>query len=418
MPSIDINSNAPRQQFVASASQTVFNTNFIAFASGDVVVVVDGTTLSSGYTVTNLSNESGFTVTLDTGLTGGETVTIFRSTSISRDSQYQQDGRFDASPLERDLDVIITILQENRRDLDRAVVLDIDDTVSSISLPVAQADRLIKWNSAGNNFENGPSETEISNAQTNATDAAASAVASAASAASAASTLAQIQTVYDNFDDRYLGSKSSDPAVDNDGDALTDGALYFNTTSNLMRIYDLGGTTWNDVTTSIIDNSITNAKLADMANATIKGRNTAGSGDPEDLTMAQLRTLASLYTQAEVNALINALPQKFTSSSQSITAAGSRTIAHGLGEKPLECGYYIQCTSAEHGYSVGDVVFPHLFQSEAGSTQLGYGITIVPDTTNLNVRYGERIAVLDKSNGTFDFITVGNWDAYFWGRTD
>ena len=50
---------------------------------------------------------------------------------------------------------------------------------------------------------------------------------------------------YDSFDDRYLGAKSSDPTVDNDGDALLDGTLYFNTTAKNMRAYDLGTTTWN-----------------------------------------------------------------------------------------------------------------------------------------------------------------------------
>lgn len=38
-------------------------------------------------------------------------------------------------------------------------------------------------------------------------------------------------------------------------------------------------------------NSVTNPKLAQMANATVKGRNTAGTGDPEDVTMAQLAAL-------------------------------------------------------------------------------------------------------------------------------
>jgi hypothetical protein len=46
----------------------------------------------------------------------------------------------------------------------------------------------------------------------------------------------------DNFDDRYLGPKSSDPTLDNDGDALTAGDLYFNTTSNEMKVYN--GSTW------------------------------------------------------------------------------------------------------------------------------------------------------------------------------
>lgn len=48
----------------------------------------------------------------------------------------------------------------------------------------------------------------------------------------------------DSFDDTYLGPKSSDPTVDNDGDALTAGDLYFNTTSNIMRVYS--GSAWND----------------------------------------------------------------------------------------------------------------------------------------------------------------------------
>ncbi len=39
---------------------------------------------------------------------------------------------------------------------------------------------------------------------------------------------------YDSFDDRYLGAKSSAPSVDNDGNALLTGAIYWNTTG---RIY-------------------------------------------------------------------------------------------------------------------------------------------------------------------------------------
>lgn len=51
----------------------------------------------------------------------------------------------------------------------------------------------------------------------------------------------------DNFDDTYLGAKSSDPTVDNDGDALTTGDLYFNTVSNILRVYN--GSSWQDAAT-------------------------------------------------------------------------------------------------------------------------------------------------------------------------
>mgnify|MGYP001223317526 CR=1 FL=1 len=64
------------------------------------------------------------------------------------------------------------------------------------------------------------------------------ATAAAASATSAAAAL-------DSFDDIYLGAKSSDPTVDNDGDALTAGDLYFSTATNRMRVYS--GSAWADV---------------------------------------------------------------------------------------------------------------------------------------------------------------------------
>lgn len=43
---------------------------------------------------------------------------------------------------------------------------------------------------------------------------------------------------FDSFDDIYLGAKSSAPTVDNDGDALQTGALYFDTTAGKMFVYD------------------------------------------------------------------------------------------------------------------------------------------------------------------------------------
>jgi hypothetical protein len=66
-------------------------------------------------------------------------------------------------------------------------------------------------------------------------------ISAAASAAAAAASA-------DAFDDVYLGSKSSDPTTDNDGDALAAGMLYYNTVSNLMRIYS--GSAWENVAVS------------------------------------------------------------------------------------------------------------------------------------------------------------------------
>ena len=44
----------------------------------------------------------------------------------------------------------------------------------------------------------------------------------------------------------------------------------------------------------IINGAVSNAKLADMATARIKGRVTACTGDPEDITAAQVRTMINV----------------------------------------------------------------------------------------------------------------------------
>jgi hypothetical protein len=95
------------------------------------------------------------------------------------------------------------------------------------------------------------SESAAQTAQT-AAETAQSAAETAQAAAETAETNAETAEAnaaasYDSFDDRYLGAKSTsggNPTVDNDGDALIDGALFFDTTNNVMMVYNLGTTTW------------------------------------------------------------------------------------------------------------------------------------------------------------------------------
>jgi hypothetical protein len=68
------------------------------------------------------------------------------------------------------------------------------------------------------------------------------AVAAAASAVAAGSSATAAAASYDSFDDRYLGSKTSDPSVDNDGNALITGAIYWNSSSNVMKVWS--GSAW------------------------------------------------------------------------------------------------------------------------------------------------------------------------------
>ena len=112
--------------------------------------------------------------------------------------------------------------------------------------------------------------TSASNASTSETNAASSASSASTSAtnASTAQTAAETaqaaaELAYDNFDDRYLGPKASDPTLDNDGDALIDGALYFNTTGNVLKYWD--GSAWQNVEATDTSSFATNGFAIAMA---------------------------------------------------------------------------------------------------------------------------------------------------------
>ena len=67
---------------------------------------------------------------------------------------------------------------------------------------------------------------------------------------------AKAATLFDNFDDRYLGAHTTaerevgagNIGLDHDGDALLDGALYYDTTLNVLKVWNLGTTTWDQAT--------------------------------------------------------------------------------------------------------------------------------------------------------------------------
>jgi hypothetical protein len=136
---------------------------------------------------------------------------------------------------------------------------------------------------------------------------AADVISSAASAAAAAASA-------DAFDDVYLGSKSSDPTTDNDGDPLAAGMLYYNSVSNIMRIYS--GSAWENVAVSTAGfatlvgvETLTNKTLtAPKINENVAVTSTATELNLLDgvsgLVQADLTKLAAIdSTAAELNTL-------------------------------------------------------------------------------------------------------------------
>ena len=133
--------------------------------------------------------------------------------------------------------------------------------------------------------------TQASNASTSASNAATSATSAETAKTAAQAAQAAAETAADNFDDTYLGAKSSDPTVDNDGDALTAGDLYFNTTTNRLRVYngsawveiDAGMTSFTLAGSSGSDQTITNGNTLTIAAGT--GITTTG-GSTDTVTIA------------------------------------------------------------------------------------------------------------------------------------
>ena len=158
------------------------------------------------------------------------------------------------------------------------------------------------------------SENNAETAETNAETAEANAVI-AKNAAVVAQNAAE--SALDNFDDRFLGAKASDPTVDNDGDALIDGALYFNSTDDVMKVYDLTNTTWRQIQLSTSDQANVNTVAADLSGSDTIGT-VAGS-------ITNVNTTATNITNINTTAGINSAITNVSGISSAISAVDSNS---------------------------------------------------------------------------------------------
>ena len=126
---------------------------------------------------------------------------------------------------------------------------------------------------------------------------------------------AAAESALDNFDDRFLGAKASDPTVDNDGDALTDGALYFNTTDDVMKVYDLTNTTWRQIQLTTSDQANVNTVAADLS-----GSNTIGTVAG---SIANVNTTATNIANINTTAGIDTEISNVSSNSSAIVAVNN-----------------------------------------------------------------------------------------------
>ena len=102
--------------------------------------------------------------------------------------------------------------------------------------------------------------TKAGEAATSATAASGSATAAAGSATAAAGSATSAASSLDTFTDQYQGAQSGDPATDPDGDAQVAGNIYFNTTTDAMKVYT--GSAWSAVAPTAT--SVTLSQISDL----------------------------------------------------------------------------------------------------------------------------------------------------------
>jgi len=127
-------------------------------------------------------------------------------------------------------------------------VLSVDGSTGAVSLSGTYLNRTsgqLLGNLDANNFKITGLGTPTSNADA-ATKVYVDTVAGSATAAAASAAAAE--AVYDSFDDRYLGAKSTPPTLDNDGNALITGAIYWNSVTNQM--YAWSGSAWGSISST------------------------------------------------------------------------------------------------------------------------------------------------------------------------
>ena len=309
-----VSTTVNKVSYTASAAQTTFAYTFKIFADGDLKVYVNSTqkTLTTDYTVTGAGDVGGGNIVFGTGLSVSDSVVIERVLDLTQGVDYVENDAFPAETHEGALDRLTYIEQQQQEELGRAIkfattITDAGGVELDFNIE-ARKNKAFIFDSSGDFTL---SEDDYNDQLTNVT---AQAIAAAVSEANAASSEANAETAWDSFDDIYLGAKASDPSVDNDGNTLLDGAMYYDTTLNITKIYDLGTTTWNRTTPT----------TAEQATINILG---------DDID----RGFSSGYTDA------------------ALTAVSNEMLAIIVDLAPVDQVLYDLITSTVDGYQRGDI---------------------------------------------------------------
>jgi hypothetical protein len=148
---IRIGDVAPRVQYVADGTQTVFAFAFPIFAATDLECLVAGERRESGFTIQGAGQSDGGNVTFAEAPAAGTPITLRRRMRIQRVTDFQPNGLLRADTLNDELDYQVAALQEVRDEIASSLRADPSDPPTGLTLPArsGRANRALGFDSTG-----------------------------------------------------------------------------------------------------------------------------------------------------------------------------------------------------------------------------------------------------------------------------
>lgn len=158
-----ITTNDDRDEYTATAGQTVFNYTFKIYSTTDLNVYQtpavrsfdDAADIITGYTVSGVGSSSGGTITLNTGAAAGDRITIVSAIPSSRTTDYQNNGDFTPATVNDDFDRAVSLIKQAEGIGRRALLFpESQQNTTALTLPAPEALRLVRWKNDLSGLEN------------------------------------------------------------------------------------------------------------------------------------------------------------------------------------------------------------------------------------------------------------------------
>ena len=148
---IRIGDVAPRVQYVADGTQTVFAFPFPIFAASDLECLVNGERRETGLTIQGAGLSEGGHVTFAAAPAAGTRITLRRRMRVQRVTDFQPNGLLRADTLNDELDYQVAALQELRDEIASSLRADPSDPPTGLTLPprAGRANRVLGFDSTG-----------------------------------------------------------------------------------------------------------------------------------------------------------------------------------------------------------------------------------------------------------------------------